>query len=383
MDSYVFAASPSGRPVRTRTGYDAFVPAHLAPQLGWSETMAASIERAALALGALDSSIQLDGASYVSLLASRDAVSAVRSEGKAVTVHSYFAARAAASQEMAARLCDKYVVTLARARARLEEMPLSLRLLRELHLSLLDGVVDPRTTPGEFRRTQNWLGSAGCTLSNATFVPPPPGEMTELLHDWESFLHRVSTLPTLVRLGLAHYQYLVIHPFLDMNILTGAVLAAVMLQHFGIARSPLPIYGRWLERNSRNLLQRVLSVCSAACWEEWLSWYLHGVADAAHDTLECLERLRQLRSQHMTRLEAVQASAVMRRSYDALLRQPAITADWLMAHENLSPIETRDALGLLESEGIVVREDSHENGIYYASGILSALEDGGAYSFPF
>ncbi len=345
--------------------------------------MAASIERTALALGTFNSALQGDGALYVPLLTTRDAVGAVRSEGKSITVHSYFAARAAASQDMAARLCARYVTTLVRTQERLEALPLSLRLLRELHKSLLDGVVDPRTTPGEFRRTQNWLGSPGCTLSNATFVPPPPHEMTELLHDWESFLHRPGTLPALVRLALAHYQYMVIHPFLDMNMFAGAVLAAVMLQHFGIARSPLPIYGRWLERNSRNLLQWVLGVCSTGCWEEWLSWYMHGVADAADDTLKCLGCLRQLRSEHMARLEAIQASAATRRTYDALFQRPALTADWFVTHEDLSPGDACDALRLLESEGFVVRGDPPEDGIFFASGILSALDSGGVYAFPF
>ncbi|MBN1152993.1 MAG: Fic family protein, partial [Dehalococcoidia bacterium] len=212
MDSTTFSASPYGRIVHTRTGYDAFVPNPLPPPVSWTNGLAASLERASSSLASLAGSPVCSDGLHLPLLLARDALGGVRSEGKRLTMAAYLEESATNSHTPAGRLTANYIAAIGHGRNRFDELPLSLRLLKELHFLLVSGVVDPRTTPGEFRRSQNWLGSPGCTLSSATFVPPPQYEMQALLDKWERFLHEENDLPVLIRLSWAHFQYMVIQP---------------------------------------------------------------------------------------------------------------------------------------------------------------------------
>ena len=388
MDSLLFAALPCGRIVHTRTGYDAFVPNPLPPDIFWSDEIVAAVERASLVLGRLADSLEGEFHIHLPLLFVRDAVGAVRSEGRVISETEYFEALATGEGTSAtAKLIDNYAATLEYARRRIEELPLSLRLLRELHLSLLDGVADPCSTPGEFRRSQNWLGSPGCTLATATFVPPPAAEMRELLGNWERFLHESDVLPALVRLALAHWQYLILHPFLDMNVLTGSVFAPLILQHLGVTGRPLPMFGRWLEHNAGSLQTRVLEVCATGCWEEWLTWYLCGVGDAAQETLDCMTRLRKLHAEQAGRIETLQSCDEVRHVLDLLHMQPAVTPEWVSEHSDFTPSEAREALEQIESAGMATRSPSIRGDIYLATGVITTLETpppgGHRYALPF
>jgi Fic family protein len=374
--------------VRTRTGYDAFVPNALPPAISWSDGVVAAVERTSLVLGRLAGSLEGESRIHVLLLLVRDAVGAVRSEGRTISTTAFFEALATGATDSATmELVRNYVATFEYARRRIDELPLSLRLLRELHFALLEGVADPRSTPGEFRRTQNWLGQPGCTPATATFVPPPAAEMRELLHNWECFLHESGGLPALVRLALAHCQYLILHPFLDMNVLTGAVLAPLVLQHMGVMDRPLPVFGRWLERHAGSLLSRMLDVCAHGTWEEWLTWYLHGVADVAGETLDCIVRLRTLRAEQAARVEMLQGRDSARRVLDLLHGQPSVTPEWVSEHGNLTPAESIEALNQFESAGIVAHSVSARGDIYIATDIIAALETpfrgGSDYALPF
>jgi len=388
MDSRHFSASPCGRVVHTRTGYDAFVPNALPPDVCWCGGTVAAVERASLMLGRLAGCPDGESPILEPLLLVRDAIGAVRSEGRAISTTGHFETLATGNGNGAtAKLARNYAATFEYARCRLEELPLSLRLLREVHSTLLEGVADPRSTPGEFRRTQNWLGQPGCTLVTASFVPPPALEMRELLHNWEGFLHESGGLLPLVRLALAHCQYLILQPFLDMNALTGAVLAPVIQQHLGVTDRPLPLFGCWLEGNVGSLQSRVLDVCARATWEEWLTWYLHGVADAARETLDCVARLRTLRTERAAHMEVLQASDESRQVLDLLWGQPVVTPEWVSEHGHLTPGESIKALAQIESAGLAARATSARGDIYVATDIIAALETpprgGSAYTFPF
>jgi Fic family protein len=374
--------------VRTRTGYDAFVPNALPPAICWSDGVVAAVERTSLVLGRLAGSLKGESRIHVPLLLVRDAVGAVRSEGRTISTTAYFEASATGETNSATmELVRNYVATFEYASHRLEELPLSLRLLRELHFALLDGIADPRSTPGEFRRTQNWLGQPGCSLATATFVPPPAAEMRELLHNWERFLHESGGLPALVRLALAHCQYLILHPFLDMNVLTGSVLAPLLLQHLGVTDRQLPVFGCWLERYAGSLQSRMLDVCAHGTWEEWLTWYLHGVADAARETLDCVVRLRTMRVEQVARMEALQGRDSARRVLDLLHGQPSVTPEWVSEQGNLTPVESVEALAQIESAGLAAHSVSTRGDIYVATDIIAALETpplgGSGYALPF
>jgi len=374
MDPLAFAASPFGRVIRTRTGYDAYLPDPLPASIEWSSGTVVALERAALLLGGLNERLESEAHGYRSLLLARDAAAAARSEGMQLTLTDYVAAVATdALYGTGLRLARNYAETLKYAHGRLEELPLSLRLLRELHRLLLEGVADPRTTPGRFRTSQNWIGAPGCTLSDADFVPPPPSEMGRSLNDWERYLHTANGMPGLALLALTQYQYLVIHPFLAMNVLNGALIASVTLQHLGLAPQPLPVFGRFLELGGKSLEPRLLDVCARGRLEEWLEWYLHGFADAALETLECSRRLGVVHREQHQRL-GVHGPADALGLLDLLFELPAVTIDSAAQAAQLTATEAARSIATLESLGLVTRTPTPNGEVFLATEIIAELD---------
>jgi Fic family protein len=161
---------------------------------------------------------------------------------------------------------------------RLTELPLSLRLIREIHAELMRGVRGADKLPGEFRRSQNWIGPQNAPLSQATFVPPPVPEMMNALYNLEEFLHE-DNLPVLVRCDLAHAQFETIHPFLDGNGRVGRLLITFQLVHGGILHRPLLYLSYYIKRHKAEYYDRLTAVRQDGNWEGWLRFFLHGVSD--------------------------------------------------------------------------------------------------------
>ena len=375
MDRQTFAASPCGRVIRTRTGYDAYLPDPLPASIEWQSRTAVAMERAALLLGRLSERLDDEAHGYRSLLLVRDATAAVRSEGMTLSFTDYVAAMATGRLDGGAvRLALNYATTLEHAHNRLEELPLSLRLMREMHHRLGREVTDARAVPGEFRTSQNWIGEPGCTLSNAVFVPPPPTEMQGLLDNWERYLHSPVGIPNLALLALTQYQYLVIHPFLTMNVLTGALIASVTLQHLGLARRPVPVFGRFLEQSGQLMEVRLLDVCARGRWEGWLEWYLHGLADTAAETLETSRRLELLHGEKRRRLSTSEAADGVRPLLDLLFEHPALTPDFAAQRTGLTAVEAAQGITELESLGLVFRPTAPCDEVHLATDIITTLD---------
>lgn len=212
---------PHGRRVRCSGGYQAYVPNPLPPSLAWNTGLAAALSRADRSIGRLAGEGRRLPNPHLLIrpFIRREAVLSSRIEGTQATLGELLAAEAGTVVERSPadlREVANYVVALEHGLARLADLPLCLRLVRELHEKLMRGVRGDAATPGKFRRSQNWIGPAGCTLVNATYVPPPPDHLTECLAAWEKFLHDES-LPPLVHAALAHSQFEAIHPFVDGN----------------------------------------------------------------------------------------------------------------------------------------------------------------------
>src|SRR5207244_10922687 len=176
---------------------------------------------------------------------------------------------------------------------RLRTLPLALRLVRELHQRLMRGARGDAATPGGFRRSQNWIGPAGCTLAEATFVPPPPDRLMECLGAWEKFLHD-DTLPPLVHAALVHSQFEAIHPFLDGNGRVGRLLITLLLIAKGVLPSPLLYLSAWFEATRDEYYARLSAVVERGEWEEWLEYFLAGAAYQAEDALGRSQRIDQM-----------------------------------------------------------------------------------------
>jgi Fic family protein len=214
----------AGRYVSQSTGYRAFLPAPLPPDPPFriEGELQSLLSRADRALGRLDGSIQTlpNPDLFVFMYVRKEAVLSSQIEGTQSSLQDLLAAEARMLSPDRPRDVEEvvnYVAAMNHGLARLRELPLSVRLVREIHAELPRGVRGGRLTPGELRTSQNWIGPGGCSLREAVFVPPPPHEVPGALGALESFLHSASALPQLVQIGLAHAQFETIHPFLDGN----------------------------------------------------------------------------------------------------------------------------------------------------------------------
>ncbi len=376
MNSHLFASSPNGRVVSTRTGYEAYVPDPLPPSIRWDNDIGRALEAASLSVGALDSCLHDSHERYLPLLLRADAAESIRSEGYHVNTSDLLRdeTRQAFTQK-GSRLARNCMLAYEHGRVRMQEFPLSLRLVRELHYLLLTDVGDPRTTPGQFRRTQNWLGPRGCTLSTADFVPPPVGEMRDLLDNWERYLHTNDDTPSLVRLAIAHHQFMIIHPFLAMNGAAMALLAPLLLQHLGVTSLPHPFFGRLVHTLAATLQPRMFAVCTSDNWEEWLTWYLNGIADAARQTRMIILRLQGLEYGWQLKLHAIQAQEAegIQPVLDHLVQRGAITLESTESETRLAASEAERAIHRLASLDIARADAEDEEGFFYSSEIVAIL----------
>jgi Fic family protein len=191
-----------------------------------------------------------------------------------------------------------YVAAMNHGLTRLAELLISVRLIREIHEKLLTGVRGSRLTPGELRRTQNWIGPGGSTLANATFVPPPPDVVPNALGDLEKFLHYESDLPLLLKVGLAHAQFETIHPFLDGNGRIGRLLITFLLCQSGVLRKPVLYLSYFFKQHRQTYYELLQTVRETGAWEDWLAFFLKGVSEVSQQAAETARRILALRETH-------------------------------------------------------------------------------------
>ena len=258
---------PPGRYVR-KSSYAAFVPDPLPPELPWTGSLVRSLSDADRALGVLagEGGRLPNPHLLIRPFVRREAALSSRIEGTQATLGELLAAEAGAVVARSPedlRDVANYVAALEYGVSRLASLPLSLRLVRELHVRLMEGVRGGQATPGEFRRSQNWIGPAGCTLATAGYVPPPPEELGACLAAWERFLHDRS-LPPLAQIALLHVQFEAIHPFVDGNGRIGRLLITLFLLVRELLPAPLLYLSAFLEATRAEYYARLLAVTRAS-----------------------------------------------------------------------------------------------------------------------
>lgn len=299
-------AQRAGRYVRQPSGYRAFLPAPLPPNPPIRiDTLQALLAQASHALGQLDGSVLTlpDADLFVLMYVRKEAVLSSQIEGTQSSLQDLLEAEArilSPDRPADVREVINYVNAMNYGLERLPTLPVSVRLIREIHERLLKGVRGHKLTPGELRRTQNWIGPGGCTLNEATFVPPPPDAVPQAMSDLERFLHEKDDLPVLIKVGLAHVQFETIHPFLDGNGRVGRLLITFLLCERKLLRKPVLYLSHYFKRHRQEYYDRLQAVRDAGDWEGWLTFFLRGVsevsvqaADAARRILEIRERRRQ------------------------------------------------------------------------------------------
>jgi Fic family protein len=245
-----------------------------------------------------------------------------------------------------------YVRALELGLRRLETLPLSTRLIREMHGVLLAGVRGRERQPGELRTTQNWIGSPGATIETATFVPPPPGELARLLSDLERFVHEDPQLPPLVQAALVHYQFETIHPFLDGNGRIGRLLIVFFLVVRDRLPSPLLYLSPFFEARRQAYYDALQGVRQRDELDAWLRLFLDGVQTQANDALARAERLSDLRERYRASVQATTRGGA-NRLVDLVFEQPVVNSRTVERRLGLSRPAALNALRQLETLGIL------------------------------
>lgn len=299
------AEGRAGRYVRQLEGYRAFIPAELppVPAVKLAGTLQRALSDADRALGRLDGSVQTlpNPDLFVLMYVRKEAVLSSQIEGTQSSLQDLLAAEARMLGPDHPDDVDEvvnYVRAMRHGLARLAELPVSVRLIREIHAELLHGVRGSRLTPGDLRTSQNWIGPAGCTLAEAAFVPPPPAEVPAALGALERFLHGQDDLPLLIRVGLAHAQFETIHPFLDGNGRVGRLLITFLLCERGALRKPVLYLSHYFKRHRQEYYDRLQAVRDAGDFEGWLTFYLRGVGSVSIEAADTARRILELRETH-------------------------------------------------------------------------------------
>ncbi len=295
----------AGRYVRQLTGYRAFLPADLPPDpaVNISGPLQVMLSEADRALGRLDGSIQTlpNPDLFVAMYVRKEAVLSSQIEGTQSSLQDLLAAEAKIfSPKLPQDVSEvvNYVGAMNHGLNRLSVLPVSVRLIREIHERLLAGARGSHLTPGALRTTQNWIGPGGCTLAEAVFVPPPPDQVPVALGQLERFIHGDSELPLLIKIGLAHAQFETIHPFLDGNGRVGRLLIALLLCEQQVLLKPVLYLSHYFKRNRAEYYDRLQATRDAGAWEEWLGFFVRGVAEVSREATETARRILALREQH-------------------------------------------------------------------------------------
>ncbi len=370
---------PHGRRIRCPGGYRAYVPAPLPPGIAWNDTLTAALSTADRAIGRLAGEGRRLPNPHLLIrpFVRREAVLSSRIEGTQATLGELLASEAGAAVERSPadlREVANYVVALEYGVKRLRTLPLSLRLVRELHERLMRGVRGDVATPGAFRRSQNWIGPPGSTLADATYVPPPAVEIKECLGPWEKFLHD-SSLPPLVHAALVHSQFEAIHPFLDGNGRVGRLLITLLLVGNDVLPAPLLYLSGFFEATRREYYARLLAVTEKGECEEWLNYFFTGVAQQADDALGRIRRVDDLLVRWRERLARV-SSRWPEKAIELFVENPFWSVNKLATRLDVAFTTAQRAIDRLESTGIVaLATEAKRNRIYCARALLEILEE--------
>lgn len=380
MDRAGFISEAAGKVQQTTQGYNAFIPNPLPRSFTLSPPIIKLESSASIVLG------RLDGMGY--LLPNPDlliapytrieALASSRIEGTQASLSELFYFEAASDEAATMDILEvrNYLQALNHGLNLLKRLPLSLRFIREIHRVLMTGVRGgtPDKTPGEFRKSQNWIGSVGAGLHEATFVPPPPATLLAHLDDLEKYLHDDSVvLPIVVRCAFIHYQFEVIHPFLDGNGRVGRLLIIFFLIHTGVLKAPLLYLSAYFEKHRTEYYTRLMAVSQAGDWEGWLHFFLHGVIEQAQEASESAQHILDYR-------EALRVKFPNSKLIDLIFKQPYLSARQIEMELNISFNAAQKHITQLEAEQVLVEVTGKQRyRVYAAHQLLKILKETDLY----
>jgi Fic family protein len=351
-------ATRAGTFVQQSDGYEAFIPAALPPEppIEVDGDTLAVLSEADQALGRLDGVIQTvpNPDLFVAMYVRREAVLSSQIEGTQSTLEDLLAVELEPTTPGLPEDVEEvvnYVHAMNYGLERLSSLPLSKRLIREIHSELLRSGRGAERLRGEFRRDQNWIGPENTPIQRATFVPPPVPQMQAALDDFERFLHD-EELPVLIHAGLAHAQFETIHPFMDGNGRVGRLLITFLLVHRGALHRPLLYLSHYLKQNRAEYYDRLMAVRRRGDWEGWLLFFLRGVAETATEATETARAILDLRERHRE-LVGERTGLNGMRLLDLLYDRPLVNVNLVRDTLEVSFATANNLVGQFEEAGLL------------------------------
>lgn len=379
MNPKDFGAKEAGRTVKGPGGYWAFVPAPLPPKLAYDPELVTLLSQADAALSELSGAGRLLPNPHLLIAPwmTREAVLSSRIEGTRASISDLLidevgGERVGAKPPEDLAEVQNYIVALEHGIRQLPKLPLSLRLVREVHAKLMKGVRGDQATPGEFRRSQNWIGAAGSTPGTAAYVPPPVAQMHECLADWEKFLHQRDKMPDLVQCALMHEQFEAIHPFLDGNGRVGRLLITLFLTERGRLSQPLLYLSDYIDKHRKDYYDLLQRVRTHGDWIAWIRYFVNGVKLTASDAVKRTSQINALREDFRKRLaDNARALALV----DHLLTNPYLTVTHTAEALGVSFPTAQKLVELLVKRKLIQREGERRWAkLYVCKPVLAAIE---------
>lgn len=378
-----FSSESPGRLVTVGDLRRAFVPAPLPPKLAYGPRLVATLSEADRVLGELAGLGRTLPNPYLLTrpFLRREAVLSSRIEGTRASLVDLYAFEAepplfgGLEQRDDVREVRNYVRALEHGIGRLGELPISQRLLREMHAVLMEGVRGAQRDPGEFRRIQNWIGPPGAGMEDATYVPPPLAEIPQALGALERYIHEDTGLPPLVDIALVHYQFEAVHPFLDGNGRIGRLLITLMLIERDLLPEPLLYLSAYFERHRCAYYDHLLAVSQKGEWEEWLLFFLRGVAAEARDASRRAAKLFDLRESYRERFQREGTRGNLLAAVNHLFANPVTGIGELAEALGVSFEAARRFVKRLEDESVLQEiTGRRRNRVYAAREIIEVLQ---------
>jgi len=345
----------SGTYIKQMQGYKAFIPKPLPPEplnIDWE--MQELLSKADRALGRLDGITELlpNPDFFVSMYIRQEAVLSSQIEGTQASLVDVLEFESKGTQAKDVKDVLNYIKAINYGLNRLDTLPLSLRLIKEIHQILLSGTRGSERNPGNFRTTQNWIGPPGCTIKDATFVPPPVHEMNIAMSDLEKFLHDEKIkLPLLIKIGLVHAQFETIHPFLDGNGRMGRLLITFLLCSSGVLKKPLLYLSYFFKKYRNEYYSCLQNIRDNDEWEAWLKFFLRGVYDISQGSTLKAREILQMREAHRERIRTISTNAVALLEF--LYQYPLITVSQVVEQLGMNYHTANRLVAAFEKEGIL------------------------------
>ena len=383
MELADYAETPFGSPRRTlgRHGYVAYFPAPIPRMVELPQPTIGLLADAEAALGRLAGVGQMLPSPHLLIrpYLLREAVSSTRLEGTQASVADVFEAETSGEppNEDVEEVLN-YIDALEWGLGQRSKLPLGVRLIREIHRRLLSGVRGRERSPGEFRTTQNWVGSGGSTVETARYVPPPPAELPALLADWERYAHETVEVPLLVQNALLHYQFETLHPFLDGNGRLGRLLSVYLLVEHGRLPAPLLYLSAYLERDRARYYEALQAVRERGDASPWIELFLAAVHTQAADAVARAQRIVELRERYRVAASTISSSKAMS-LVDLVCATPIVSSRAVETALGVTRPTALKLLRQLEVVGVLEEGRAGPRGQrrYLARELMSAVTDDG------